>query len=240
MKTSLLQTLCVAVLSIISINANSQDLAKSLESIKQKVQDVQIDKNTFKQSIEILDANKGKLSFLSALVDEKGKTTSEKYVFYVSDIDKNTLIRKTSGKKLFISLSIINNQKFIQHFNEDKPDGYANSLQILLSGADAAQELTDLFKNTVSLVNTGEKEWKTNTDALTWLKNNITKTSSGQDAIEQSFSFGERKDFMASFSIKKTDQKNVTTEEKFEFSLPDINTKKLEIKVSGNQLTVIS
>jgi hypothetical protein len=230
--------ICAAVLSIISLNANSQDLTKTLESIKEKVQDVQIDKNTFKQSIEILDGKKGKLSFVSALVDEKGKTTSEKYELYMSDIDKNTIVRKTSGKKLFISLSVNNNQKFIKHFKEDKQDGYTNSVEILLSGADAAQELINLFKNTISLINTGEKEWKTNTDALNWLKNNITKTGLGQENIEQSFSFGERKDYIASFGRKKTDQKNVTTEEKFEFSLTDINSKKLDINVSGNQLSV--
>ena len=102
-------------------NAKSQDkLSQSLASIKEKVQDVQIDKTTFKQSIDILDESKGKLSFVSVLVDEKGKTSKERFEFYVSDIDKNTIIRKTSGKKLFISLSINNNQKFIKHFKEDK------------------------------------------------------------------------------------------------------------------------
>ena len=104
------------------------------------------------------------------VVDEKGKTAKESFEFYVSDIDKNTIIRKTSGKKLFISLSINNNQKFIKHFKEDKHDSYTNYLEILLSGADAAQELVDLFKTAIPLVNTSEKGWNTNTDALNWLK----------------------------------------------------------------------
>lgn len=238
MKTRFLPSLCLVFLSAISINSNSQDLKQSLASIKEKIQDVQIDKNTYKQSFEILDENKGKISFVAALVDEKGKTATEKYEFYVSDIDKNTIIRKTSGKKLYISLSINNNQKFIKHYKEDQPDGYTNSLEIILSGADAAQDLINLFKTAIPLVSTSEKEWKTNADALSWLKNNITKINSGQETIEQSFTFGERKDYMASFSRKKTDQKNVTTGEKFEFSLPDLNSKKLDIKVSGNQLSV--
>ncbi len=129
------------------INAASQNkLSQSLASIKEKVQDVQLDKTTFKQSIEILDESKGKLSFVSVQVDEKGKTSNERFEFYVSDIDKNTIIRKTSGKKLFISLTINNDQKFIKHFREDKLDSYTNNLEILLSGTDAAQELIDLFK----------------------------------------------------------------------------------------------
>jgi hypothetical protein len=240
MKTGFLRIFYLVLLSIVSIPiAKSQDkLSQTLASIKEKVQEVQIDKTTVKQSIDVLDESKGKLSFVSVLVDEKGKTASERFEFYISDIDKNTIIRKTSGKKLFISLSINNNQKFIKHFKEDKLDSYTNNLEILLSGADAAQELADLFKNAIPLVSSGEKGWNTNTDALDWLKNNISTINSGSATFEQSFTFGERKDYLAGFTVKKTDQKNVSTEEKFEFSILDIDKKNLTVKVSGTQLSV--
>ena len=240
MKTSFLQFFCIVVLSAVSIfDAKSQDkLSQSLASIKQKVQDIQIDKTTFKQSIDVLDESKGKLSFISVFVDEKGKTTNERFEFYLSDIDKNTLIRKTSGKKLFISLTINNNQKLIKHFKEDKLDSYTNYLEILLSGADAAQELADLFKTAIPLVNSSEKGWNTNTDALNWLKSNISKVNSGPATFEQSFSYNESKNYLAGFVVKKTDQKSVSTEEKFEFNILDINKKNLTVKISGTQLSV--
>jgi hypothetical protein len=240
MKTSLLKIFCIGVLSMTPLLiAKSQDkLSQSLASIKEKVKDVQIDKTTFKQSIEILDESKGKISFISVLVDEKGKTAREGFEFYISDIDKNTIIRKTSGKKLFISLSINNNQKFIKHFKEDKLDSYTNNLEIQLSGADEAQELVNLFKTAIPLVNSSEKGWNTNTDALNWLKKNISKISSGPSTFEQSFSFGERMDYLAGFTVKKTDQKGVSTEEKYEFNILDINKKELVVKVSGTQLSV--
>lgn len=240
MKTGYLRILCiVAVLAMSVFSAKSQDkLSQALTSIKEKVQDVQIDKTTFKQSIDILEANKGKLSFVSVLVDEKGKTTNERYEFYVSDIDKNTITRKTSGKKLFINLSINNNQKFIKHFKEDKLDSYTNYIEIQLSGADAAQELENLFKTAIPLVSSSEKQWSNNTDALGWLKNNISKITSGSTTFEQSFSYGERKDYLASFTVKKTDQKNTSTDEKYEFNVLDIDKKNLLVKISGAQLSV--
>jgi hypothetical protein len=240
MKTSFIQIFCLLGLLVVSIfNAKSQDkLSQSLTSIKKKVQDVQIDKTTFKQSIDILDESKGKLSFISVLVDEKGKTSKESFEFYLSDIDKNTIVRKTSGKKLFLSLSISNNQKFIKYFKEDKPDSYTSSIEILLSSADEAQELADLFKTAIPLVNSAEKAWNTSTDALNWLKNNISKINSGQTIFEQSFSFGEGKEYLASFSVKKTDQKSVSTEEKYELSILDVDKKKLAVKVGGTQLSV--
>ncbi len=237
---SFLKIFFIAGLSVVSIsNVKSQDkLHQSLTSIKEKVQDVQIDKTTFKQSIGILDESKGKISFISVLTDEKGKNTKESFELYISDIDQNTVIRKTSGKKLFVSLTINNNQKFIKHFNEDKLDSYTNNLEILLSGADAAQELVNLFKSAIPLVKPSEKAWNTNKDALNWLKNNITKVNSGQSGVEQSFSFGERKDYLAGFTVKRTDQKGVSTEEKYEFSILDINKKVLAVKISGTLLSV--
>lgn len=230
----------IAGISVVSIlNAKSQDkLHQALTSIKEKVQDVQIDNITFKQSIDILDENKGKISFISVLTDEKGKNTKESFEFYISDIDPNTIIRKTSGKKLFVTLTINNNQKFIKHFNEDKLNSYTNNLEILLSGADAAGELVNLFKSAIPFVNPSQKVWNTNKDALTWLKTNITKVNLGESVVEQSFSFGERKDYLAVFSVKKTDQKGVSTEGKYEFNILDINKKELAVKISGTQLSV--
>ena len=185
-----------------------------------------------------MDESKGEIGFGSEMVDEKGKTSSERFEFYIPDIDKNTIIRKTSGKKLFISLSVNNNQKFIKHLKEGKVEGYTSNIEILLSSADAAQDLIDFFKTAIPLAASGEKIWKTSTDALSWLKDNINKISPDQGTLEQSFSFGEPKEYFAGFTLKKTDQKGVSTEEKFEFNILDINVKNLAIKVSGTKLSV--
>jgi hypothetical protein len=221
------------------LDAKSQDKSgQMLASIKEKVKEVQVDKSTFKQSLDILDESKGKLSFVSEMVDEKGKTAKEAFEFFVSDIDKNTIVRKTSGKKLFINLSISNGQKFIKHFSEDKLEGYTSTLEILLSNADEAQELVNLFKSVIPLVSSSAKGWSTNKDALNWLKSSISKVSSGTVTYEQSFSFGERKPYLVDFTVKKSDQKGVSTEGKYEFNILDINKKNLVVKVSGTQLSV--
>ncbi len=240
MKTIFPQIFCIVVLSMFTIfEAKSQDkLSQTLASIKEMVQEVQIDNTTYKQSIDVLDENKGKLSFVSVATDQKGKTAKESFEFYIADIDKNTIVRKTSGKKLFISLSVNNNQKFIKHYKEDKFDGYTSSLEILLSSADAAGELADLFKTAIPLVKSGEKAWSTNIDALTWLKNNISKINSGSATFEQSFSFNEGKEYIASFTVKKTDQKSESEEEKYAFNILDIDMKKLALKIRGTQLSV--
>ena len=101
---------------VMRMPALSQDLKSNLSTLKQKIGEVQIDKIVYRQSFETLDEEKGKVNYTSIEVDEKGKSKKESYEFYISDIDKNTIIRKTSGKKLFVSVSINNNQKFIKYY----------------------------------------------------------------------------------------------------------------------------
>jgi hypothetical protein len=229
----------IALCAIFNLNVKSQDnLKQNLSLIKEKVGEVQIDKTVFRQSVDILDEEKAKVNYTSVEVDEKGKTIKESYEFYISDIDKNTIIRKTVGKKLFVSVSINNNQKFIKHFKEDKLDEYVNNIEILVSTADVAQEIIDLVKKSIPLVKTNDKSWNTNTDALNWLKNNVAQVTTSAGIFAQSFSFGERKDYLVSFKVKKTDMKSVTTEETYDLNILDINKNNIQVKITGTQLAV--
>src|ERR1035437_7270875 len=84
---------------------SENSLSQILSNIKSKVVEVQVDKSTIRQSLEILNESKGKLRLNSIVVDEKGKTSKSTYEFYITDIDKNTIIRSTQGKKMFVSMS---------------------------------------------------------------------------------------------------------------------------------------
>ena len=223
---------------VMKMPALSQDLKSNLSTLKQKIGEVQIDKIVYRQSFETLDEEKGKVNYTSIEVDEKGKSKKESYEFYISDIDKNTIIRKTSGKKLFVSVSINNNQKFIKYYIDEKFDGYVNKIDLLLLNADIAQEVMDLIKKSIPLVKTSEKNWSSNIDALGWLKINIGAVNTKSGNTVQAFSFGERKDYLASLTVKNTDAKGVVVEEKYDFNVLDINKNNLAVKISGAQLSV--
>lgn len=236
---NLFSVLFISISLLFTINVKAQnDLKQALSTIKEKIVEVPVDKIVFRESLEILNDDKGKLNYISVEVDDKGKTKKESYEFYISDIDKNTIIRKTEGKKMLVSLSINNKQKFIKYFKEDKLESYVSDFEILVSNADAAQELMDLFKKAIPLVKTNENQWATNTEALNWLKSNIGEVNLKNGINNQTFTFGERKDYLVSLAVKKTDLKGVTTEEKYDFNILDINKNQIQLKISGDQLTV--
>ena len=239
MKIKKLNFGMIALLIFLCSGIKSQDnLKQTLTGLKEKIVEVKIDKTTYQQSFDILDEVNGKINYVVTELDDKGKATKESFEFYISDIDKNTLIRKTSGKKLFVSISVNNGQKFIKHSKEEKLDGYVNNLELFAPSPDDAQKIISLFKTAIPLAKTNEKDWASNTDALNWLKSNIGQVTGSSNTIDQTFTFGERKDYLVVLNVKKTDPKGASTEEKYEFNVLDINKNKLLVNINGTQLSV--
>lgn len=213
-------------------------LHQNLASIKEKVTEIQIDKITFKQSIDITDEASGRLMFIIVEVDEKGKSSKESFEYFLSTIDKNTLLRKTSGKKLMVAFSVSNNRNFIKHFKDDALVGYVSKIEILVSDADAAASLIDLIKSTIPLVKSKENDWKNSREPLNWLKTNITEVVNSPNTYSQSFDFDDSKEYLSTFSVNKLDSKGVSTKDSYEFNILDINKNDIQLKISGTNLTV--
>jgi hypothetical protein len=231
-------TLFVFFVAFVGVKAQGK-LKENLASIKSKIGEVKVDKTTFNQSLEIVNEETGKLTYSSTEVDEKGKSLKDVYEFFLADIDKNTVIRKPSGKKMLVSLSTSNGLRFIKHLKDDKLDNYANSLEILVAGSDEAANLISLISSTIPLVKPTDKNWNTPSDALNWLKENIGQVSLSSGSIGQTFTFDPKKNYLVTYTSKKTDSKGVSTEESYDANLLDINKAEVKVKVSGTNLTVI-
>jgi hypothetical protein len=224
---------------LISIPSEAQSsLGKSLSGIKGNVKEIQLDKITYRQSFDILDEAKGKVRFLSVEVNDKGTTSKSEYEFYISDIDKNTIIRKTSGKKLVVSMSTFNKQKFVKLIKGDKLDSYCDNIEIVASDGDVAQALMDNIKSAILLVKNNEKTWASEKEALTWLTNNIKEVANANGSVAQAFKIGDVKEYLVSLSTMSADSKGAALNEKYEFNILDINKNKIMVQVSGVTLSV--
>src|ERR1035437_584689 len=175
---------------------SENSLSQMLSNIKNKVVEVQVDKSSIRQSLEILNESKGKLRLTSIVVDEKGKTSKSTYEFYITDIDKNTIIRSTQGKKMFVSMSLYNKQKFVKLLIDDKPESYTNNVEIIVSETEAAQIIIDNMKSAISQIKTVDKTWTSANEALLWLKNNVKEVAIKSGSISQSLSFNEKRNYL--------------------------------------------
>lgn len=228
-------SLCIISFSIIPNKIPAQNVSQLLSDIKEQMGEITIDKVTYKQSIEVLEESKGKIRYESVSVTEKGESTKSSYEFYLSDIDKNTLIRKPSGKKFFVSFWMNNKQKFIKYFKNDKLELYTETLDIMVADANVAQNVIKSLSSAIPLVKNNEKKWSNITEAYNWLKTNITEVKSKTGNIQQNFNNNNN---LLELSLKETDSKGTSTEEKYNWDVTDLNKEMLNLNVSGAELSV--
>ncbi|HEY4787119.1 MAG TPA: hypothetical protein VIH57_13770 [Bacteroidales bacterium] len=229
--------LVVSVATCLLVSAQGK-LKENLAALKSKIGEVKIDKTVFSQSLEILNEETGKLVYTSVETDEKGKSSKDAFEFFLADIDKNTVIRKTSGKKMMVSLSTNNNLRFIKHLKDEKMDSYAGSFEILVGGSDEATSIIDIIKSTIPLVKASDMNWNTPAEALNWMKENLGKVTLTSGSVDQTFSYDPNKVYLVNYDTKTTDAKGVTVEEKYDFNLLDINRNDIKVKVNGANLVV--
>jgi hypothetical protein len=215
----------------------AQNFTKVMSDLKEKIGEIIVDKTTYTQSIEALDETKGKIRYESIAVNEKGESAKTAYEFYISDIDKNTLIKKPSGKKFFVSLWLNNKQKFIKYYKDDKFEAYTDNIEILVLGSDVAQNVIDLLKSAIPLVKSTEKSWATASEALSWLKSNIGEVKDKTGNKQQTFSFTDNTNLLE-LAVSSTDSKGAVTEEKYFWNVTDLNKNKIGVKISGTLLNI--
>jgi hypothetical protein len=220
--------------------ADAQGLSQKIATIKDKIAEIQVDKITVRQTFELKDEAKGKILYTCTEVDDKGKSSSESYEFFLSDIDKNTIIRKPSGKKMQISISTVNNQKFIKHMKGDVLDSYESNFLMVTSNADQASEISNVLAESIPMAKNTGMDWPTAKDALNWLKSNIGQVVVQTNTFSQTLSFDNDKYYLVNFYSKKTDPKGATTEESYDFNIADINKNEVKVKISGLNISVVS
>lgn len=226
----------VVLLTFFSFSGRAQTLQEYYQILQSQIGEVTIDQDIYRQSFEVLDPQKSKVRYTSLAVDAKGKSAKTTYEFYLSDLDKNTIIRKTSGKQLLVSCSVNNNQKFIKVFKEDQLDSYTASLDILVLNADVGQQVMDAVKGAIPLVAKTKNNFDKPSDALGYLAAHLGQVTTGSDVYVQKFEFNQGKEYLVKLQVRTTDKKGTTANETFEFNVADINKHNLQVKISGSEL----
>lgn len=210
----------------------------TINDLASKVGNVQADKVSYQQTLKVLDNSKGKIEVSVTKVEGEKKTSNYSFEFYLSDIDKNTIISKPSGKTINVELSVKNNLKFIKEFTEGALKEYSSKMQILATDADNARAIIDNLKIAIPQIKPSELQFTTLKDASEWLSKNIGEVKIGTDHFVQSVTYDQSKPYLLTYTQTKTDSKGVATTFVFNFNLDDINKNTITISISGNLMKV--
>ena len=206
----------------------------SLNDLVTKVGTVQADKVSYQQTLKILDQKKGKIEVLVTKVEGEKKTSNYSFELYLSDIDKNTIVSKPSGKTINVELSVQNNLKFIKEFEEGTLKEYSSKMQLIATDADNARTIIENLKNVIPQIKSSELQFTTLKDATEWLSKNTGEVKTGNDQYAQSITYDGVKPYLLTYTQTKTDNKGVVVANAYNLSLDDINKNTISISISGN------
>jgi len=99
--------------------ADFVSLQKSLDFIMSNTADITLEKKTLTQKINFASGNGTKTIFTYNEPDSKGKSIEQRYEFYLSDLDPNSVSFKVNKEKIAIVSSTRSKTKFIKYFKDN-------------------------------------------------------------------------------------------------------------------------
>ena len=231
--------LIIGILCVVSILLNTGSLIaqEEISWLTDYTDEINAGSYSCKYNFTSVDNNTCKLKVEELKTDKKGKTASEEYVFYLSDINPSALSFKASGKVINVNMETNLSQKFITFFEEGEFDGYTNNISVSMSEVAKARSFIEAVKSNIGTCKTTDRSWTSHEEALTWLGENIGESAGSGTTYKQKFSKGE-KSYMAQLETETVDSKGSSQTAMYIFDLSDINPAGVSVNVSGKDLEV--
>jgi hypothetical protein len=234
-KTGLI--IIIIYLAFIVLNISSLMAQEKIGWLAEYTAEIDAGSYIYAYNYTSVDNNTCKLRIEELKTDKKGKTSSEAYVFYLSDINPSSLGFKASGKVINVSMETNLSQKFVTVFEGGEFEGYTDEISIRMSEVDKARSFIEAFKSHIGTCKTTDRSWTSQEEALAWLAENIGESVISGTTYKQTFSKGD-KNYLAKLKTETTDSKGNIQTATCTFDLSDINPSGVELNVSGKDLEV--
>ena len=171
-------------------------------------------------------------------IENDGKSSQqEEFGFNLADINLNTVNFKVSGNRFGISFEMMQRIKSVKVTRDAKPRPFTDEVLIYTNNVDDARDIRTALTMVVPL-------------AVNKVKAELPNFKSKEEALDQIFSlvkevklgdktFGQASTMKCLTEITVTEQTtSATTKNKFEFNWMDINPTGIQVKTSGEKMTL--
>jgi hypothetical protein len=102
-----------------------------------------------KQKIELTNNDPCKISFTVSRTDEKGKTMDEIYEFALTDMNKQMVGVKVSGKNVEVSLACKNKEKLVKVYKNGVQQAWGTDVKFLTNDVETARNIAEAFRSAI-------------------------------------------------------------------------------------------
>lgn len=209
----------------------------SLGFVRENLGQVTIGDKIYTNSLNFDPSPAGQLDFMIEESESDGTSESVKYSIYPADL-KEEVKFEVSRSSITIEMETKNDRDFIRESIDGKVTDYSSSMEFHVSDIDMARDILNAFEYAIG--NSEEKitEFTGADEVGKWFSENLRSIESDGDKYEQNIRIVKEKENQLFIEKKLTKADGETTETRFILYPEDISTSKLDIKVSGEHLSV--
>jgi hypothetical protein len=126
------------------------DKESVIKYITDNVSDLKGDGKEVKQKIGLINNDPCRFSLTVSTSDDKGKTTEEIFEFTLSDMNKQTVESKVSGKNLEVALFCKNKEKLVKAYKNGEQQAWATGAEISVNDVETAKNIAEAFRSAIT------------------------------------------------------------------------------------------
>lgn len=207
--------------------------------LNERIAEIEIGEEAYIQQFSIEEEDPNRLIFSRSLIDDKGRSTNNRYHFNPADFNHRQVEFDISRDEVEIKLNTIDNMKMAKSFEDEEFDGYENDFSLYLNDVELARNVVTALQR---LIEMGEKrlenalpEVNTLSQVGEVISKNVIDVNIEDETIKQNFMLD--KDCWVNYG--KDIIEGETENNQYYFNLSHIITAKLEFDISGrNEILV--
>lgn len=223
-----------SVLLLMSFELFAQDFDSLAHNIADQLENVTAGKKEYQQTLEVQEP--GVVTVKIEVIDSKGKTKTNDYLFNLADIDPNTVRATAKRDVITINVSTNKKQKLIKKTVNNEKVSYINNFVLYGSDIDNGRAIAKSIKAAIPAAKKIlDKRLSLSgyNDRLQWLQDHIGSVDLVKKQIEQNLSLNEQ--YPGAVVLhKKVAAGKSEKDYRYSFNLANLNPKRIDFFVSGN------
>jgi hypothetical protein len=218
-------------------NLEFTSVAGSSKWLQENTGKIVVDGTTYDQSLTIIPETENKLELNLTITSDVGTTSSEILEIYPEDIALEELEIKVSGKKMTVSVST-GKLKYVKVIKDGVLENYQNGTEILFDDIQKARNFIAAIRVLSENSQVKSRLMNDKPSAHKFLAENIKNIELEGQTISQSVEIRDDDDCKLAFTSLEKDSKGNEIENRYEWTLSDIDPANSSIAISGNKLLV--
>jgi hypothetical protein len=235
MKRLFLSIILISIIGKLDAQTKWTSTAEAISWLNSKIAKISQNELTITQALSVDSKNNYYCKVNISSINASGKSTSDRYEFYIEHLNPQSFVVNVSGKSLTVKISTQNQSKVIKSYKGESFSSFDNTMEIYFDDIQMAREGIEALKLICDKTPISQINFNTKEQVYSWLKTSI-KESKESYSIQNKVEIYPDQSHKIVLTAKETDEKGLAEERKYEFYISDFNPSSFSIKSSGTKL----